>query len=81
MGGGFTPENFGNKISNYEVEVTTRTGTNIGEVFGPCAHFYPREASEQKWPKKLDKGERAWLIAPFDLSRRADHVVVVERQN
>ena len=52
-GGGFTAEYFENKISSYELEVMTRTCTNIfGEVFGPCAHCCPCEALEQKRPKK-----------------------------
>ena len=38
---------------SYELEVMTRTGTNIfGEVLGPCAHCCPCEALEQKRPKK-----------------------------
>ena len=43
------PENFENNISSYELEVMTRTWTNIfGKVFGPCAIV----ALEHKRPKK-----------------------------
>ena len=46
-GGGVNPEYFENTISSYELEVMTRTCTNIfEEVFGPCAHCCPCETLE-----------------------------------
>ena len=52
-GGGFTPDNFENEISSYELEVMTRTCTNIlGEVLDPSTHCCPCEALEQKRLKK-----------------------------
>ena len=42
-------------------------------VLGPCAEFYPCEASEQKWglnTKILIKRDRALIWTPFDSSRK-----------
>ena len=43
------------------------------QVLGPCAQFYPCEASEQKWgqtPNFLTKRDRALIWTPFDSSRK-----------
>ena len=44
---------FENKISSYELEVMTRTCTNIfGDIFSPCAHCGQTSKSDDKWPRK-----------------------------
>ena len=59
--GGFTPENFENKLSSYELEVMTKTCTNIfGEVFGPYMRpLLPMRGLGAKNTQTLTKGDRA----------------------
>ena len=56
-GGGFRPIIFETLILRYELKGKAMACPDIFRVvLGPCAQFYPREASEQKWgPKPKSK--------------------------
>ena len=48
--GSFRPIMLETLILRYGLKEKARTRPDfIRVVFGPCAQFYPREASEQKW--------------------------------
>ena len=56
------------KISIYELEVMTRTCTNIfGEVFGPYAYCCPCEALEQKYPENTNLNERRYSLVIYTI--------------
>ena len=58
-GGGFRPIILETLIMRFGLKGKARTGPDFFRlVLGPCAQFYPFEASEQKWgqtPKSLPK--------------------------
>ena len=53
-GGGFRPIILETLIMRYGFKGKARTRLDFFRVvLGPCAQFYPREASEQKWGQTL----------------------------